>query len=272
VAHTSRFITQREYDLIRSVGPCTAQRPVVLDLGAGTGPLSVLSALHGCQVVAFEPEAENAGRLMRNLMDNRVLRNATIYKNALTGERDVYVIHGDPADSGGSRMVRSQAEHNPENVYSVTLDDFFAYEARPTALNSDRLIDPNDVNLIFIDVNGAELPVLYGANTVLQTGTVPYIRMVFRSGPRVTHGGCSVEQFLEHMELLGYRFMVDGREVPLQALIMWSRAGTPPAPGQVGVEPPDLVTDLWLVHRDAWVRGAVPKPYFPWRGVNDGAP
>lgn len=254
--------------MILSVGPCSAKRPVVLDIGAGTGPLSVIAAMQGCQVIAFEPEAENAGRLMRNLMDNRVLRNATIYKNALTGEHDVYYVNGNPTDSGGSQMTLRPLTDSREQVYSVTLDDFFTYDARPFLGNMDRFVAPSDVSMIFIDVNGAELPAIYGANTILQAGHIPYIRLVFRSGPTITHGGCSVEQFLEHMELLGYRFMIDGREMPLQALVMWSRAGAPPAPGQTGVDPQDLVTDLWLINRDAWVRNAVPKPHFPWQGSN----
>lgn len=272
VAYSSRSITQREYDMLSSIGPCTASRPLVLDLGAGTGTLSVMAALRGCQIIAFEPEAENAGRMMRNFMDNKVMRNTTIYKNALTGERDVYTVTGDPNDAGGARLTLQFNAGQQEQVYSVTLDDFFEYDARPVLGVTDRLVAATDVNLIMIDVNGAELPVVYGANTMLQLGRVPYIRLVFRSGPRATHGGCSVEQFLEHMELLGYRFMIDGREVPLQALVAWARAGAPPALGTQEAEPPDLVTDLWLVNRDAWVRGAVPKPYFPYKPTSRDMP
>jgi FkbM family methyltransferase len=134
----------------------------ILDLGANIGYYSLLGAsLVGQQghVFSFEPQIHIAAKLRRNIARN-ALRNVTIFPFALSeraGVAEFYVpvegmeAHGSLHDNG-----RFQVEKRV-SVETKRLDDVIAEAGI------------GDVGLVKMDVEGAELPILRGATTLLST-------------------------------------------------------------------------------------------------------
>jgi FkbM family methyltransferase len=133
----------------------------VLDIGAHAGLYTLIaSTLVGDagRVVSFEPSPRERGRLLKHLGLNR-RRNVTVEPVALgdtDGEATLYVVQGSetgcnslrPGDVGDAQPVR---------VPLRRLDDYLASG------------EIRRVDVIKMDVEGAELSVLRGAETLLRT-------------------------------------------------------------------------------------------------------
>jgi FkbM family methyltransferase len=117
---------------------------VVYDVGAHIGFASLCAAKLGAHVFAFEPDPDNAARLRRNVELNAA---AVEVVEAAAWDADGEV----RLDAGGS--ARQRAIRAGSGVRSVTLSSFAAGRPAP--------------DLVKIDVEGAEGPVLRGASALL---------------------------------------------------------------------------------------------------------
>ena len=129
---------------------------VVFDVGANTGvyTVSAAKAIHGIEVVAFEPHPTNRERLSANLQANEV--DAMVLEHALTDESGSVTLaapEGDAsggkfslADSTGTRVIEAEARTGDELGAAGT-------GPAPTVLK--------------IDVEGAEAAVLRGLEDTL---------------------------------------------------------------------------------------------------------
>ena len=145
----------------RSVGPGM----VVLNIGANCGLYAALcGALVGEQgeVHAFEPATVNYGRLVQNVALNG-LSNVHAVQKAVSskgGEVDVYSDPANPTlDSHYSVSVTARAYAPLERVSSTTIDDYWLARCAGGA--------HRPVDMMIIDVEGAEMDVFLGARQVL---------------------------------------------------------------------------------------------------------
>jgi FkbM family methyltransferase len=138
----------------------------VVDVGANSGEITVFAAKRvgpGGKVIAFEPLSSMADRLGRNVALNDFSQVTTVRMGLSDAER-VVPIYGSETEfhdgtlneglatihAGGDRTVEL------ERIQLTTLDDYAAGA------------DIGDVDVIKVDVEGAELDVLRGARRVLR--------------------------------------------------------------------------------------------------------
>ncbi len=130
---------------------------VVFDCGANLGVFSLLAALRGAEVYAFEPIAEARLLLQKTLSFNPEIADAvTIVPAALGAEVGVAEFTVLPDTLVGSSMVLPQAGRQVR--VPVTTVDTYAENHGLT------------VDFLKADIEGAERQMLAGAQTVLTTG------------------------------------------------------------------------------------------------------
>ncbi|TAK71677.1 MAG: FkbM family methyltransferase [Betaproteobacteria bacterium] len=168
----------------------------VVNVGANVGLYVVMASTlvgHEGEVHAFEPSATTYARLIRNLELNRC-RNVSANRAALSSASGKLFLRADPMHPSydGHRFVeRIEAVDHPldsdELVEALTLDDYFG-SLRPRELST--------VELMIVDVEGAELAVLQGARAILAQKELTLLL-------ECTKHQDAVESFLAE---LGYRF------------------------------------------------------------------
>ena len=170
---TVNFLDQyifREYELSPHYIPqkgCT-----VLDVGAHVGLYSLkASKLIGKQgsIIAFEPNPIAYYWFLRNMALNRI-NNFKVYPIALAnynGFSDLYIIT--KGNMGASTLfidhlkkVQDMREHRVIKVPVITLDNFA----------SKSLKNLKEIDVMKLDVEGAELAVLRGSENLLQRGFI----------------------------------------------------------------------------------------------------
>ena len=125
---------------------------IVYDIGANYGFFCLLGARTGAEVIAFEPDKENAATLARHVELNNLQNRVRIVPEAVFSHTGNVALEP-PAQSG----VHGNARANPKStlltvvrVACTTLDDFTASNPAP--------------NLVKMDVEGNESDVLKGAD------------------------------------------------------------------------------------------------------------
>lgn len=135
-----------------------------VDIGANIGLYCCIAARlapANCEIVAFEPVAENLSYLRRNLQDNGQTARVTIEERAVGPTTGHTRIHLD----GGSIGTHSPSASNARNstasitVPMVSLDDYV-----------QRRLGDRPVDLLKVDVEGYEGAVLRGAYKTLREG------------------------------------------------------------------------------------------------------
>jgi FkbM family methyltransferase len=153
---------EKEYSLFYDYQ--VARGDFVIDVGAYVGLYSLLSAkLAGTDglVVSIEPEFHSFALLTNNLKLNNLNRNTLARNLALSdinGRRDFYV----PKIASGSTF-------HLDHLLSQTIRDYAKTSVETQTC--DRLLETlkiRHVNIMKIDVEGAELSVLRGANDALR--------------------------------------------------------------------------------------------------------
>ncbi len=167
----------------------------VLDLGAHKGVFSVQSGARGrsVRVIAVEPEPDNYRHIIRNAEING-LSNVEVHNRAVAVQPgDATLVLSDA--SWGHRLTESADEtgSNVLNVETVSLDDL---------IQSFK----GDVDLLKIDIEGAEFDVLYGLDQALW-GRVRRIAMEYHADFGSSGDGRSGEDLAAYLEQNGFRCM-----------------------------------------------------------------
>ncbi len=159
-----------------------------LDVGANIGWHSLLLARKhpDLQVFAFEPEPENSELLQHNIRINGLTNVEVIPKAASIeeGEQEFY-LYADK--NAGRHSLLPINEGKVITVPLITLDHFI----------SERGLSPKSIKLLKIDVEGYELNVLRGAESLL--GKVPVILLEF-SPEYMRKGGIDPEELIRLLE------------------------------------------------------------------------
>ncbi len=133
-----------------------------LDVGGNIGVFSVVAALAGkSQIVAFEPDAANAGLLRVNSQMNAVDDRVDVQECAVGASDGTATLYRAP--SHGNHSIVAGVVDDPvgtRQVERVSLDSFVARRRR------ERGAMP--VSLVKVDCEGSELAVLRGASELLR--------------------------------------------------------------------------------------------------------
>ena len=139
--------------MLRSLSP----EGTVVDVGANIGLVTIPLALAAAHVIAVEPLPQNIDRLRENVRRN-ALSNVTVVEAAAGAADGTAVLHSaaDPAFGSLHDLVKYRPSGNIE-VRLRSLDSLWHELMRPA------------VELVKIDVEGAELEVLEGGRELLET-------------------------------------------------------------------------------------------------------
>jgi FkbM family methyltransferase len=133
---------------------------IVFDIGANIGYHSlIISKLVGDtgKIYSFEPDELNFKRLTRNIELNN-LTNIEAHKNAISDSNQTLKFYKSKSNNfGGHSLIFNEEFLNPEFnlVEAITLDSFC------------EAIKPDHIDLLKIDVEGAELDALKGMQNVI---------------------------------------------------------------------------------------------------------
>lgn len=190
---------------------------VVLDVGANIGEISLVCAKRvgpAGAVVSFEPMDEIADELQKNIDRNR-LRQVTVVRAGLSDraatEVPIYASCGQRSqgdeNSGLGSLYGENAEEAPAQLIELTtLDAYLAQSPVPK------------VDVIKVDIEGAELPFLRGAEQTLRTYRPRLIVEV--QDKSAAAAGYTASDILDYLSGLGYTFErigSNGRLAPLTA-------------------------------------------------------
>jgi FkbM family methyltransferase len=146
-----------EGQMLRRLLAAVRESDTFFDIGANIGTVTIPVAMAGAECLAFEPAPANAARLAENAELNR-LGNVTVIEAAMWSEGGTVAMRVDGAEGAGTSRVVDGGEGTLE-VPAATVDQFAGGgSAAP--------------HLMKIDVEGAELEVLRGAQATLRTGRV----------------------------------------------------------------------------------------------------
>ncbi len=179
------------------------------DVGANIGYFTLLAATvvgpRGC-VVAFEPGRRAFLALQENIALNHCHQITAVPLAAADQEGSARLyLDGDQADTGAN-LFQGGERRDWEEVHTIPLDTFLRQHAAPPP------------HFLKIDVEGAELAVLRGAETILrQHAPLLLVEMEEKTlGP----AGVSKQEIADVLEAWGYRgaWLRKGRWTPVQQI------------------------------------------------------
>jgi len=167
---------------------------VVIDIGAHVGYYTLLAARQvgtNGKVYAFEPEPDNHAILLENLELNGY-DNVVATRMAVSNQEGSATLFLTALDSGRHSMYhQGLPERGSVSVETTTLDSFLPAEDRPR------------VNLIKIDVEGAEIPVLDGMTCLMEN--CAGLKLIIEFNPPLLQGaGVAPLQFLQRLASPGW--------------------------------------------------------------------
>ncbi len=150
-----------ELPTVRFIRRLIHNNAVCFDVGAQIGYLTLVmaSANPTCKVYSFEPESANAERFLRNVQLNN-LQNVTLIRKAI---------------SDHPHMIKLflSADHNSGTHSTVASDPNVGtafIEVPATTIDEQvKELQVHAIDLIKLDIEGAELEAIQGAQTVLTT-------------------------------------------------------------------------------------------------------
>ncbi len=167
---------------------------VCIDVGAHVGQYALIAAAAGMEAHAFEPDPQNFGYLKWNvLLNNLNVRLNLAAVSDFTGEATLFPYGDESIRNNSLRPIQGARQSSRSEITTpvVHLDGYF--EGRH-----------DQVHLIKADVEGAELSVLRGAETILQKSRpVLFLELVKRNANAFGYTPRDLKQFLSNF---GYRF------------------------------------------------------------------
>lgn len=181
----------REEAFVERMLHCLKEDDVCWDVGANIGVATLLLAAsgHGVRVHAFEPEPRNVGRLRENVSLNGLEDSVSIYELALASESGTVPLRIQGVVGTGTHSILSDGhEGDAVDVAAVRADDLRGAPAP---------------DLLKIDVEGAEMRVLRGAEGLLRRGAVREL-FIEMHPDRLRRDGTPAEELDRWLAHLGY--------------------------------------------------------------------
>lgn len=178
--------------LLERSGKRDPRRTMLLDIGANIGTTTVTALLQDygfTRAIACEPEPGNFRLLRANVALNGLHDAVTVMQAAVSDEKGDVVLRLDAGNSGNHRVLSSPATKSSTKrgtvlkVKAIRLDDLIAMG----------LVSPDEVGMLWIDVQGHEGHVLRGATRLIDGGLPALVEY---SPARMAAGG-GLEVFQE---------------------------------------------------------------------------
>jgi len=169
-----------------AVGPGT----VVLDIGTHLGHFAALAAKRGADVVAFEPNPRTLPYLRRNLEVNGVNERVRLVEQAVGARIGTATFYMSP-DGEQSSL------HEPAGA-----DDAVTVRVTPVDQETRGL----RVDVIKMDVEGAEVAALHGMKRTLEEASPDVVMFVERNPSALTRAGHSPQELDDALRALGLVF------------------------------------------------------------------
>ncbi len=167
---------------------------VFVDVGANVGYYTLLASVlvgAGGMVVAIEPNPDTVERLRRNIRLNKFTNIFTVPVAATETEQYLEFFEADVSNTGKSSLSSKNARSSKSAVVrGIPLDEIIQGH------NIQR------VDLVKIDVEGAELRVLQGMSAIMETFRPTIITELFPE--LLANLGASVDQVAECFRYKGY--------------------------------------------------------------------
>lgn len=159
-----------EFTVLERVCARIEPRGVFVDVGANIGTTTLAALRTFERAIAIEAEPRNTAILRANLALNGLLDRATVQEAAVSSEEGTVELRLS-TKHGGHSVGTPKAGRPSFAVRAATLD----------TLLGEAGVAPDQVGLVWIDVNGYEADVLRGAARLIGTG-VPICSSVRRRG------------------------------------------------------------------------------------------
>lgn len=179
---------------------------VFVDAGANEGYFSILAAKRARQVLAFEPQSRLQQVLHRNFELNQVQDRIVLLHLALGASQGSIEMRLTPdlntGASGFSNVTRYRlpVERVPMQTLTAILDEH----------------DVHTVDLLKVDIEGAEHQLLLGAEPLLEAGRIRRIALELHE-KQLQALGSSSDQVLKLLERHGYRAVPDAPTLVLES-------------------------------------------------------
>jgi FkbM family methyltransferase len=198
-----------EFDDLRHFIGNVRDSDLIFDIGANVGAYCVPIGRRfpGARIVAFEPIPLNAALIEVSLLANRIA-NVDVVRACVT-DTPGSVEFSVSEDSAYSSIVPTHRKPEAARIVcrSVSLDAFMRERDLPAP------------DVVKIDVEGAELQVLQGAQAMFGSGEKrPRLAMIELFDKNLQAFGTSIAQVVAWMVRHGYRpyVLVEGRRLPFE--------------------------------------------------------
>ena len=173
-----------------------------LDLGANigtTGIYFVTKLAPNLKLFAVEPDAENFKLLRVNLILNDLDTRATLVNCGLGDKFDELPIQRNLENPGGNGFIPSEYNTPAETIQIAPLDYLLA----------ENKIAPEEIKYIWIDTEGFEPKVLFGAKNLLAQISVP---VFMECNPLTWRKIGLIEKMVDMLREIGYKNFISVRE------------------------------------------------------------
>lgn len=168
----------------------------VIDIGANIGYYTLLAAkLVGerGKVFAFEPELRNYALLLKNIEVNSY-KNIIPLQKAVSNKTGKAKLFLDKVESGAHSLYKAEEDATQDiMVDAISLDEFFKGKEYP-------------IDIIKIDVEGAEMTVLLGMTKIVKNNDDLKIFTEF-CHPGLQISGFSAQQYWDKLVESGFKFI-----------------------------------------------------------------
>jgi FkbM family methyltransferase len=273
-----------EWMVLLAAGPCTAERPYMLDIGSNLGVFTLIGAERGCHAVAFEPLSENIHRLSHSVKTNGYESQVMLLQHAVGKYFTDVTIGFRPSNPGASGINLGGSKE--EVVQQITIDGLLLGKNPPAFKDAKAKGLPpltgQYINFVKVDTEGYDVAVVQGMMRTFVEGRVPLVRclraglparshatprptppppraqMLIEFGPGDAAGtaGCDPAAFAEVMYGNGYSLWEWGYRVPLEVL---TKVNIPIAINGTGRR----VFEAWFIRDDVRGEGAARGPARP---------
>jgi FkbM family methyltransferase len=188
---TYRYIMQYEPEVTRLVSEFLRPGMTMVDIGAHIGYYTLLAKIkvgEKGQVFAFEPDPKFFYALTQSLKLNKITIGVHLYQMAIADRNGFSSFFAHPSGSG-SNLYASFPGSRSITVETITLDTFF------------EKVGWSKVDLIKIDVEGAELAVLRGMEELNRRNKSLRLIVEFAAKRR---SGVQPEEFFNTLQRLGF--------------------------------------------------------------------
>jgi FkbM family methyltransferase len=179
---------------------------VFFDVGANIGSYALSLHRKAKKIYAFEASKTNINYLEDNIRANGIDNIKTINKAISSEDNRNIKIYLSP-DAGGNHSIYDKFDGKYENIKTITLDSFYHRN------------NIEEIDIIKIDVEGAEFDVIKGANQTLNKFK-PLLIIEFCS-TNASAAGFQLSDLYFHLKNLGYEsYMIKNRmlcEIKLDA-------------------------------------------------------